>query len=159
LNSIFAPGGGHQPLAHDQWATFYNRYVVFGVHVHVEYIATGTTNNIQHVAIAATNSSTPITEVSTAAEQQHGSVAKISNINSAGVVFTKYVDLRTIYGTDAETIRSDDTYSATFAASPAKAASLHILSSNNGVLTFSSLVCVTLTYDCEFFSPIQLAQS
>lgn len=37
-NSIYDPdvtGGGHQPIGHDQWAEFYNHYVVIGSKIRV----------------------------------------------------------------------------------------------------------------------------
>lgn len=42
-NSIFDPnetGGGHQPLGHDQWAQFYNHYIVIGSKITCTYTAT-----------------------------------------------------------------------------------------------------------------------
>jgi len=163
INSIFepTPGGGHQPLAHDQWATLYTRYVVLGVHFHVEYSPTFATAvpAVHHVAVVPSQTAVAINEVSTAAEQQHGSMTKLAITNAPPVVFDRYIRLRDIYGLDDEIIRADDTYSALFTANPAKAARLHILMSQNGVAAFTGVVTTTLTFDCEFFSPIQLTQS
>lgn len=163
LNSIFepTPGGGHQPLAHDQWATFFTRYVVLGVHFHVEYCPTFATAvpAVHHIAVCPTQTNTAIGEVSTAAEQTHGSKTQLCVSTSLPAIFDKYVRLRDVYGVDDEVIRTDDTYSATFAASPTKIARLHILCSQNGVAAFTGVLSVTISYDCEFFSPIQLTQS
>lgn len=41
-NSIFdpyVPSGGHQPMGHDQWAQFYNHYVVIGSRISVTFSA------------------------------------------------------------------------------------------------------------------------
>lgn len=46
-NGIFDPRvavGGHQPLGHDQWATFYNKYVVYRSHCTVNFSCANNTS-------------------------------------------------------------------------------------------------------------------
>jgi hypothetical protein len=39
INDPYIPVGGHQPLGHDQWAQFYNHYVVLGSKISVNFSA------------------------------------------------------------------------------------------------------------------------
>jgi len=163
LNSIFdpTPGGGHQPLGRDQWATMYTKYVVLGAKVHVEYVATSATSTpvVHHVALTATVSTTAIAEVSTAAEAMFGSTTKLSVSSAPAVIFDRYFRLKDVYGVDEESIVTDDLYAALFTAAPNKTCRLHILVSQNGVAAFTGFYSITITYDVELFAAGQLAQS
>jgi len=47
-NSIYDPNataGGHQPMGHDQWAQFYNHYVVLRSHLKITFAAAADTNS------------------------------------------------------------------------------------------------------------------
>jgi len=166
MNSIFepTPGGGHQPLNRDQFATLYNRYLVLSAKVHVEYQATttlvaGSPIQPQHVAICGTNGSTAITEVSTCNEQSHGSITKISSVGAPAVVFNRTFHLKDIYGVDLETMFADDNYQAVLGATPVRVARLHIVSSHNGSAAFAGYYSVSISYDTVLFSPGQTTQS
>lgn len=55
-NSIFDPnqtGGGHQPMGHDQWSTFYNRWTVIGAKISANVVCpTASTPSISGITLS-----------------------------------------------------------------------------------------------------------
>lgn len=122
LNSIYDPdrtGIGHQPLGHDQWNTWYNRYRVFKV----DYIITF--NNLdesQAAIISVINQNGIPTYTDVAAFEQPGAfvrtVAPVSGANRTEVKGSVY--LPRLNGKTSSAYKANDDTQAVFGASPSE---------------------------------------
>lgn len=92
-NSIFDPdytGGGHQPIGHDQWQTFYSTYCVVGSVItirvlHDESAAASTANAVVGVLLNDTGT-LPTTTKSTIQEQGLGSWRVLQGMQEGNTV-------------------------------------------------------------------------
>lgn len=161
LNSINSPNATHQPLAHDEWATFYNRYVVLGADVEISMVNTTSqsTPNSVHAAIVASNNSTAISAPSSAMEQWSGTKLLELGNGSTPISFKRSYNLRDLYGVNDETILSDARFQAGMAADPTEFAQLHIVTSKDGATAYNVAFTVNILYHVVFFDALQLAQS
>jgi hypothetical protein len=163
LNDIFSPNATHQPLGHDQWATFYNRYVVIGADVMVSFSNTTAQNvtvSSNHVAIVATNSGTGILSPSTAMEQYRGTwLVETGSPGAPPVKFMRRYNLRDIYGVSDQTILTDDRFQAQFGATPTEICRLHVVSSKDGATAYAAAVTFNVLYHVIMFDANQLLES
>lgn len=163
LNSLYDPdrsGIGHQPLGHDQWATWYNRYRVFKV----DYIITLINLDPDQPAIVSVNNANGVpTWTDESAFEQTGSFVQQLSPRDGGLsrkVVTGSVYLPRLNGKVGSAYKANDDTQAIFGASPSEA------------LTQSIVVAPTLAgsevnigytikyvYHCEFFDPKTLPVS
>lgn len=128
LSSVYDPdftAVGHQPLGFDQWANFYERYIVKGAKI---YITAQDTNSIQNSAVALTATINEDTQPSTqiqAVREQPNSKTMILGQRHAGpsTMVVKYSP-RKLFGY-MDTADADDLISTTNN-NPVKNAFLHI---------------------------------
>lgn len=97
-NSIFDPdrtGVGHQPLGHDQWATFYDHYTVIGSKITAQFMPTGdgptTRSNSAVCSIMLKDDTTPVTAGTEEVLEQTGVVYKYLGQGSSGAARLKLV--------------------------------------------------------------------
>lgn len=163
LNSIYDPnltGTGHQPLGHDQYATFYNRYRVYKVSYVVGIACLGANENYK-VSIGASNSTVSFTDPSVAAESPTFKTQLVSN--ASPIIMKGSYYLPSINGSTSAVYKADDRFAALFGSSPTEQIVMHIVTSsvgNDAVPTSGKLgFTVNLVYHCELFDPKDLAQS
>lgn len=87
-NSIFDPdssGTGHQPLGHDQWATFYNHYVVLSAKITVDTSLNQNVNGVPVLKLVyLTDDTTSSLAPFTLAEQGKCNYAMLNGFASIG---------------------------------------------------------------------------
>jgi hypothetical protein len=166
LNSIFDPdrtGVGHQPLGYDQWALFYNRYLVETVDMKIDFVNISA-NSTSDVLVHCSNDATAITTVAQfqanteAPYSESNLVSSITGINYWSV--SRRISLNSITGVTAEKYRTDDVYQAQFGSNPSEVLALHICAKDFSFTTNISMkVRVTLTFWCMLFDRLQLTIS
>ena len=157
LNSLYDPnqtGTGHQPMGFDQYATFYNRYRVFGTSYRITVLPTGT--NTGHICIVPNNSNTGLTTSIDDCREQPRSKIKSLALDVETVLAGK-ISLPSLGGVTTVQYRSDDRYQSVVSDNPVEHYGLHI-----GLLSFANItvnVRIEMIYHCEFFDPKTIAQS
>jgi len=157
LNSIFDPdrtGSGHQPMGHDQWQAFYNRYRVDACKIKITWTDAPTTGSI--VGLLGNNDATSITDPGTVVESPL-STWKGMAPNGPAVTITKVFDLAVLNGVTRATYNADDRYSSPFGSSPTEVLVGHVVSYSVAAYTFS--YAVQCEYMVTLFDPLQLSYS
>lgn len=166
LNSIFDPnftGVGHQPIGHDQWAAFYNRYRVTGVDVDVECI-----NNsiIPTTVVIQTNNSNAsqntVAAINSAREQPFSAARLLGPAGGGNVHWTyrEFIPLDKVLGVSRAKLLADDTYSAVMTASPVEGVFLHVMAADLSAGTNVSVSFnVRISFHTDLFDREQLIQS
>lgn len=131
LNSLFDPdrsGVGHQPYCFDQWASFYNRYRVYGCKYTVTFINT-LSNDVPHVGVSFDNVATSQALNQTFWEMPNCKHSLLTEDNGGPCkkVFWGYVPLTKAYGITRVQLKTDDRYSADVGSSPAETSVLHVV--------------------------------
>lgn len=164
LNSLFLPvAGGHQPFGFDQMATLYQRYRVNKVRVKVEsYQNSGVLAlGAQVIAVLPPGSTTTTTGLLTAfafGENYNGSTQTMVPYTRP-TVFEATYDIATIVGLTKKELEANiEDYSALVSASPTRIPFMEVNCVNIGAIATCSHV-VTITYFCEFWQRVSLAQS
>jgi len=161
LNSIFDPnytGVGHQPLAHDQWALFYNHNVVTKVSWEIEMLPSATSTCTFYVSDDAT---IPATSTDGAELYELGAQGGLGNFYIPPVVMRGELDVAEFFnrpkGVD---LILDSELRATFGASPTEVVfgtlSLH---NPTGTSTVTATYLMTLVFTVKMAEPKDLAQS
>lgn len=162
-NSVFDPdstGVGGQPNGFDQWAAFYNEYVVLSSTIVVEIIC-GTVTANEYVIYPSYNSGVP-------ASTQEGSGYRyarrrigILSGNAVRGVLASSMSTAELAGVKTEAIIDDDAYGATVSANPAATAVWYwtVLAQNLSTTTLADRLRVRIVYDVMFRDPIQLGLS
>lgn len=163
LNSIYDPdrsGGGHQPLGHDQWAGWYNRYRVFKV----DYIITMTNLDPDQAAnFAIVNQNGVPTYTDQSVFEQAGAYAQALSPRDGGlsrVVVKGSVYLPRLNGKTPVSYKGNDDTQAVFGANPSEVLTQAITVAPT--LPGSEVNCgytIKYVYHCEFFDPVTLAIS
>lgn len=160
MNSLFDPdrtGAGAQPAGFDQWAAFYNRYVVYKCAY--EHTITNTTGGIGiNISVLPVNGSTAPT-IQEAMANSFGSFGALTNSGEPHHC-RKVVDLAQFTGKSRAAYLADDQYSALTSASPAEILCMILrVQDQAGGTNFTGNVMTKLTFYAEFFDPIVLALS
>lgn len=160
-NSIFDPdftGVGHQPYAHDQWATLYQRYRVKSSNIKMQFAsASGITSPI-HCCIVATNDSASMASFSLAAEMPGAVTGIISSPTGNGVCeLSLSTTAKGMKGSAALT--KDKEMEATFGSSPAIAWYYHVLVYQPGTASVGVRSFAKITYTTDIYDPVEMAQS
>jgi len=166
LNSIFDPdrtGVGHQPLGHDQWQTFYNRYRVDSVDVELTWVNGSGTQAADILALASNDSSAinTLARFQAAAESSFCRSSMLSYYSSNNVERWKMkYYLNQITGVTRAKYQSDDLYAADMGSSPTEVIVLHLASKDFAYLAaIATKVRVKLTYFVTMFDRFQLTIS
>lgn len=172
--SIFAPDVvpnalSHQPLGHDQWAVFYERYVVLGSRI----ILTAVTNNAPatagNILIGVYLADQPITAAVNAhqlIEQGKSNYTIISNANN-GQIVRKIVRMN--YSAkkwhNVTNVKDADNLEADFGANPTDGAYFHVYAgtSDNVAIGGAPAKTISVQYSIDYIvlvkDPLELAQS
>lgn len=155
MNSLFDPdrtGAGDQPVGFDQWAAFYNRYIVYKFKIEWIVQSSGALS-------VATLGSNQDSAVGTAAVLGQ----PLSHINGAilgeQARGTEYYNLPKMTGRTFKEYMADDRFQALTSASPTELAVWRIrVDSASGTNTSADFI-VKCTFWCEFSDRNQLAAS
>jgi len=163
LNGINDPdytGIGHQPLGHDQWAMFYQEYIVLGAKVTVKWVFE---SGAQAVAVGGfIGPSTTLTATSyDLIEEQGKSKSRIlpQSLDTRPVILTHYFSTKKFYNL-ANVNDNKDSVGAVFGNNPTDQAILTIYAQALDKTT--SIICqahVTIDYIVSLGKPKELAQS
>jgi len=165
LNSIFDPdrtGTGHQPLGHDQYANFYNRYRVWSTRVKILYQASGAVSSSPAaVGYVADNNGSGYGALDNAFEQQ-GSFQTICNPGGPAITIVRNFNLWEITGVSKADYK-DDRFQAIFGSDPSEVIVYHAMYGQvaNGSASVSGhvLARVQLDYNVELYDPLSLSSS
>lgn len=158
-NSIYDPRvaiGGHQPMAHDEWANFYNHYRVIGSKITLKPVTqTDTTAPLVYfVTLGATSTAPASADI--AIERGRCAYGILTPQGDNTITLKNAYDAVKFFGTKVDIGEQK----ALFTADPAEGVYFHIgmtpLTSSS--LTSSHFV-VEIEYTCQFTEPRQLGQS
>lgn len=164
-NSIFDPdatGGGHQPIGHDEWAAFYNKYVVIGSKITLSCVANSTTvPNIVGImmssqsSISATTMTAIVEQGLTNYQLLQGAVNGLPILKSV----TKSYSARTWHNNKDP--KDADAQEALFTADPADQVYFHVVvgSYDGSSDTASVTGFLTIDYIVILKDPKELIQS
>jgi len=163
VNSLFDPdrtGVGHQPMGFDQWTTFYNRYLVYGVSYRLEFMNLSGTS-APYVGVVFNNDATSLAP-STALEQDR-SINRFLSFSTGGScrgLIKGYIANNAITGVPKSKYNSDDAYASVYTASPSEVILAHVFCMDSTVSTnVTCYVKVRLVYHCMMFDPHPLPSS
>lgn len=159
LNSLFDPnrtGTGHQPLGFDQLSALYQRYRVYRVKYEIGWVNTSLDASI--MVVLPSNNASSLTSVTTAQESQGAVSSRVGNVYNA-MYLKGTVDLAQVNGRTPQQYADDDVTGALTSANPAETIVLHVVNTNLTGTAATGTATVKLTFDCEFYDPVQLAQS
>jgi hypothetical protein len=170
--SLFDPdltGTGAQPTGFDEWAAFYNRYVVTHSKIRIDVIEVASDSDANsetvEVAIVPTpeNGAPPFSDPQEAGEQQYGKFALLypqTNGNPALARMTHSMSNSKIHGVSANTIVTESDFSALVNSNPNKNLywNLYFQTADESS-SHSYVVYVTLEFEAEFYDKGLMAPS
>lgn len=163
LNSIYDPdrtGLGHQPLSHDQWATFYNKYRVYKVDYEIAFVALTASNVPMAVWLEASNDTTPPTTLTGWLEQSAVSNFKVLNSNTPSCRFTGTINLPALLGYTNMQYKTEEENAGVMTASPFNLAILNVIAASmDQTANPDVMYTMKLTYHCELFDRFDLGAS
>jgi len=156
LNSVFDPdqtSTGHQPTGFDQWAVYYNHYVVERCDYEVEMLPTVPT----HVGTYLSDDVTTPSDYSAMLEL--GGVGSAWNTNQPAHIFRGSVDIAKFF--NRKNIASDSELRALVTANPAEEVYLTIRSNciDAAVASSTTNATIRLKYKVRFMEPKDLPPS
>lgn len=160
-NSIFSPqvSGGHQPRGHDEWALFYNHYVVLGSKVRVTFDNTGSGATIIAGVFLDDDTTLPGTpNAHEIVENNRGSWVTLPGSHQAVKTCTAKFSAKKFFRCD---VRDRTDLKALFGANPSEKAYFHMWAQANDGLTDpgSIIVRFIVDYICLLSEPKNLATS
>lgn len=160
LNSFFDPdrtGAGAQPNGFDQWAAFYQRYIVHTAMVNYSWSSAGTATQTLNCVVHASNTDSNVS-VSTLMGTPN---TRFGQAQPQGGVFkgTMKINLWKLAGRTRAQYMADDLNQALISASPSTLLICRFRGEDAAGANTSGHLQVRLTMWGEFFDRIQLAQS
>ncbi len=161
VNSAYDPdytGTGHQPLGFDQWAQFYNHYVVESVNWQVEMLPyAGTFPETMECGVYLSDDITVSSDPQTLAEQ--GAQVLLRPKTATGpAIFSGKIDLRRFFNRTGD-IANDGSLRAAVTANPAETAILSVFAGAPNSESFTALAYMKAEMVVKFFEPTDLPPS
>jgi len=163
-NSAFDPdytSTGAQPTGFDQWAAFFNEYVVLSSSIELELMG-GTSGSVEYVIYPSYNTTSPASSLDASARPYAKRVVISSNGNSVHARLHQSMSTAQMLGVKPEAIIDDDAYGATISANPGSAAVWYwsVVAQNiNNTNTLADVIRVRLLFDVLFHDRVQLSLS
>ncbi len=163
MNGIFDPditGIGHQPLGHDIWAQFYERYKVLHYKIKI-YITDVTPSTLVVVGLNSSQSGTLPTIASTMCEQASTKYTCVDDFDGARVLTFSQTAWDALGVTKSQYLGEKD-YGANFGADPAAThlATMSIFAQHQNQVTAVTVpIWVEMTYTVQLSEPELLLQS
>jgi hypothetical protein len=161
LNSLFDPdftSGGHQPMGFDQWAAFYNHYVVMKCSYEIEFVDISNSVATQSTVAFHVSDDTVIpTDLETLTEL--GSQTALASIYGPTVICGS-VDVAAFFRRPKNTLTLDSDLRSVVSASPSDIVIGSLVSQTNSQASSGSLdVIVKLVFTSVFMEPKDLVGS
>lgn len=163
-NSCFDPdysGTGLQPNGFDQWAQFYNSFVVLSSEVIVEYVASGAYVG-ELVVVPSFNASSPANTKEATGWRYAKSVMGVPSGNATYHKIVSKMSTATMCGVPPAAVLSDSDWASTISTNPANFNTWFwniFLQNQSSSTTLGDYLRVTIVYDVKFFDPAQSAFS
>jgi len=121
--SLYDPdftGSGHQPYSRDQIAQIWNKYTIYGVHIHIEVTDPSEDGLVVAMMLQPSGSSYTITgkTIDEIKEKTNGYTVNINNTGSQTAKVDQYMDVAKIEGVSKSKIMNDDLYSSAMSTNP-----------------------------------------
>lgn len=154
-------GVGHQPLGRDQWATFYQKYRVYGIGYKITF-ANEAAGSQAEVHIVPKSTSSIITNRDTIWEKPYSKHRVLGVVASGQSIkhIKGYISGAKALGVSTTKFKTDDKTGALMGSDPTTMFFLHL--NTNGMMTGDASnvnARVQLTYYMEFYDRIPLTQS
>lgn len=162
INDVFDPdfsGGGLQPTGFDQYAALYGRYHVLGFRYEVEFLARTSIGTLVG-AYLSPQSTLPSTATSWLVVNETARYRSMGQATGSDTVkrIASRANIARVLGVRPGEYRSDQDFSATTSATPARVAYLHVWTKGISAVAVNDLT-VRLYYDVEFSQPVALSLS
>lgn len=164
-SSLYDPdytGVGHQPLGRDQWATFYQKYRVYGMKYHLAVEHTSASPLVICV-LWDSNPGGAYTNLTEAIEKTYSKWKYLSSGNGgsrSGISMGGYMTVAKIFGAARGKIKSEDDFQAAIGSNPTKAMGLHIIQQAADLTTSVNIrYYIRIVFYCEMFDRVSLTQS
>ncbi len=165
-NSIFDPdktGTGHQPIGHDEWAAFYNHYVVLGAKITLALVPSSNSEsaNPDLVGVYLTDDSTGSNDPVALIEQGRCKYTLVGKVQQDGVARKLINTYSAKKFFNLSNVNDNVTrIGATTDASPAEEAIFRCFAGNTFAdNTGPTSILVTIQYSVMFSEPRELVQS
>lgn len=166
INNIYDPdqtGTGHQPLSHDQWATLYKNYLVYGAKATATVIASGNSTAIPStctIALVLSDVGSSITSIETAVEYPRSQFRKVGPNDGAGAqtMSTGYVDIAAMAGNKGVLFDASQ-WGAAFGSSPANELFCHLVANADDLSSTRINVMMVIDFYVWVFEPTDLTAS
>lgn len=158
LNSIYDPdhsGTGHQPMGHDQWATFYDHYSVLSCKITMVWTTTDYTYAV--VAFPHDIASPAGTYYTDFAENSDAKI-DVMTPDDGPHYMTYYWSAKKYFGVPSSSIIGDSKYSALFHANPSEQA-YYTIGALSKTTAGTAYCTVKIEYVCMLTEPKTLTQS
>lgn len=158
-NSVFDPdftGTGNQPTGFDQWAAFYNKYVVLKTEVKCQFVGTNTGNSgcTSFVVVPSSDSTTLV--VPEDAGQMARALSKLTVGASVSTLRGEWWS-GDIVGQSRQGVEIDDQLGATVSTNPGEVWYVHCyVCSMDGSTNLVGYMLTELTYTVLFHDPRQI---
>jgi len=158
LNSLYDPdltGSGHQPMGFDQWAAFYNHYVVTKCAYEIEFLDVSSTAPVQStLAFHVSDDATIATDLEELTEL--GSQAAMASIYGPTVI-SGTVDIADFFRRPKNTLTLDSELRSAVTTSPSDVVVGSIVSQTNSQASSGTIdVIVKLVFTSVFMEPKDL---
>ncbi len=158
MNNIFDPnitGTGHQPLGHDQWATFFSKYEVLASRIKIKILPPDL--NIVRFTVFPSETVTPLGNSTASSEQPYSKTTSITDsVVSKSNFITNYMSVRKLEGRSTASIN----FTAPFGSAPTSQRYWQLmLASLSGTSIADIFVDVDILYYCRLFKRITLSSS
>ncbi len=166
LGSLFDPdytSAGHQPYGFDQWAAFFNKYIVRSAHIEVCCYDPSADGLMAVMQVQSPNDTNGITGKTAgyALESPNVHIGALSNTGDQRVVWSLTVPLHTLVGrSQAEYLANADSYGAVVSTNPSLPTYVNftVIDPSAGAAATVKFA-VRITYDADLYEPVNLTQS
>jgi len=156
LNSLYDPnfsGVGHQPLAFDQWAAFYEYYTVINASWEIECQLTDLTAVMAASVYISPTTSGSILPTSISTVQELGADVVIGNVYSSPHTFKGSLDMGKWFGLTHQELVTDDLKRTSVTLNPADPVYLQLLLNGTSVSSANTIASMRFTFDVIFTVP------
>lgn len=164
INSIFDPdltGTGHQPLGHDEMATLYNRYRVYGMKYRIT-LSNQSTTDYADICVSLRPNTTTYSSIYTAMESAYNQKSIVGpETGSRNISIIKgYASVAKLRGISKRQLAIEEDYGALFGSNPGNIPLLTIFAQNqNSATSITVNARVDLVYYVCLYDRKLLVQS
>lgn len=164
-NSIFDPEegvGGGQPTGFDQWANFYNQYIVTASAIRVDIVNTLASGSTSFIVVPTSESTSLATNLDLVQNYPYAKSALLGPLSSSRSTrrIKHYISTAKMYGKNPRAIMDDDQFGAITTANPVEQWHWHILAQSiDGTTNITGTLQVEITFYVVFYDRRDLTAS